>query len=426
MFLRYRQDVWRSVFVALIIGSTALANLEAQPAQPDHESIQGHTDEMSQDWGWPKIHVSTDFVAWVDQTNLETWAENIVQAVYFIKDDGDLSVEKLVTNTEMIVKFRKDQSVIAPGDMVIRNKWSIVAAPGMVDGPVVFETLGTADRLGVQKFIPVFHFAVRPQARLTTFVPGSWVWSPPPLLFVDTVGGKRCVQAQWTGRLLTSGCRITGPPMKINETECGSYCWMYDALCAQGVAEFTQPAPTCPAGVVDCNQLKVEVGWDANWFFDEVSLDASYVVPVGPGVLKMSAKIVVADTSTSGKRSDDKVVCADQGDMFPDPSFTGGAGTSTAVGGTSPPVQTCPDARKKELHDRVNHHCKRMSRRCTFKSSCQELGVFRQRNQNCLDARINITNECFGGIEDDGHKTAREETERALANCVEIFQAKGC
>jgi RHS repeat-associated protein len=99
-----------------------------------------------------------------------------------------------------------------------------------------------------------------------------------------------------------------------------------------------------------------------------------------------------------------------------------------------PPTRTCPPEVERRLEQEVHNACDR-PRTCQNFGAwphrpgtpefCDEVRTRIQRNRDCIEARVRITNECFGGRFDDTHFEQWAAAMQALDDC-ELLQSRYC
>jgi|GEM_PF-2096876 len=92
----------------------------------------------------------------------------------------------------------------------------------------------------------------------------------------------------------------------------------------------------------------------------------------------------------------------------------------------TPQPGNCDPDRHGYLQNRVNDICKNAGQRsCVQANSCEILGTKMARAAECIDARTQINDECFGGG-DDGHNQAVTQERNLHNNCLDLSMNLGC
>lgn len=85
----------------------------------------------------------------------------------------------------------------------------------------------------------------------------------------------------------------------------------------------------------------------------------------------------------------------------------------------------CGCARHEQLQNAVHDACDTVPQSCSPGACCSDVHRAIGNLKACVAARRQITQECFRGNEDDGHRIARENKEKNLADCIEIRDTNG-
>jgi hypothetical protein len=87
--------------------------------------------------------------------------------------------------------------------------------------------------------------------------------------------------------------------------------------------------------------------------------------------------------------------------------------------------QTCDDAVLDQLHSFMRRLCDR-PRNCDHANTCGEIYEHIANGRQCINARANIRDVCFGGIDDQAHIRELEAVQRTLRGCISKAQRLNC
>ena len=145
------------------------------------------------------------------------------------------------------------------------------------------------------------------------------------------------------------------------------------------------------------------------------------------GAITVEGTVVGAVGSVLSQRLPSIVSCSNEVVNSVVRVFPWGTGASTVpVSVYSQNPGNCDPDRHSQLQNQVTTRCKNAGQRsCTNANVCETLGSKMQMASQCIGAREQVNDECFGGG-DDGHNTAVEQERNLHANCLTLSTNLGC